>query len=1728
MTEHQSSFDTTALIDTRKERVSVHDVPFFANDENQQPVPLDEFFRDNQEIVQVTRELIADAKRFVPVEADEDMNGEEYKLRVIEELIKRIQWRGDYIQGTDRLFSHLEDQDLEHTDLILTALEAQANEIRKSLGESNVPDTVSMKRLIQSEAEAILIAATQPEQELPKPPEPEQETEALTDIDEAPIVESSRTPEAPEPPLQTHFNFAVVAIPDRAVQDRRRAAAHSFNNNVNRRSRRDRVVSAVSETIGKLPIPIVNRVASRVTRGIGNALSHPVQVVWQNNLAKDVFEQEHVRFATSLETTIKAHTDSSVPIAITEELIDIALKHAQDARAQQSRGRRTWNRLSDSVKAVTGAAQTSEQEMAREWLERQLRLPATQRNRELQRVISQTYDEQTALAERFATPVPQGMDIERANIAGSIIRPELNERRTRLAKGSVAEQRTNLELKKLIARYSKGEITDTESLVHQINRFIETEFIRNLPAADRRAFNSPEVANNIILLAEEIKKDWEKYSKTDSAGLSAWDKVHFDVYVGRAEWRGPRGPVERGWLTNWLTKRLADNPTVLNRATGGAFALFKDSTIVPVVAYGGAWVSATLFGVGRTGARIAGGLVSSFGLAGLRRSGIDLARTGRRGIEGGTVHDVTLRSFESAYGRRFDNPEIQQVLVEQTPADEMTRNILRDSIRIQTDQDAVRLLTVLADARAKLHLTDLSDTRELLYKTQNYIRYTEGQDNQESLELRRAIHNGVLAVEAYASNHSDFLNKYGGRVFSGMPTEYYHRIQMRRPIQREDMGMLERFTLIREAQLRFSSTDERRMRRWLQRTLRLPQSEIDSMMSGIHPFFAEQITRENSLRRKEARIQQLRAVQLAESVVDSAAATGVMIPVVALASELPDMASHTIHGASTRGMSGLGEYVTHWREVMQGEASPETSLQRAVLAAREWWNRPQVAVPVEQAPVAGSGHDVVVSGTRIDLDPVTHKYDMIALGPDGNPILDAHGKPILLIDNGQVDPVTGKVTADYIHPDITIQEYAPTEALTGQAAVEHWLKLSTKIDKIKWWVHNPKIEQHLYDSTSESASGMRTIEFRLSDVGVAHQGTESIDVGQLVKDNKIAFALTLPGHLHEPIIIDASSGVVHNGVLKLDPDDYSHFVKVGSEVRAIGDIARDLVKQQELSKFPTGNLGTDVLHREPLLHLSDAHKSGHVQAVYIENHNGQVIEHSFSTIRAGGTVEIGGGPAASTPDIVLPNGMTIHIDNTQAVPFLQRIPAGFAPLQRAAGRLSDLALAAMPFGGHRNMDRSTSAQGPRSEREHRNLIENIIDARREYALAMEKVERNINRQQNLREVSRLRAELAIMQDKLRRSTYNQGVERRPAAPPPEIPPSDPGETPPPPIRPNGPPSSSTMQGISDAELIASIERERNTRPEQRPTPREQVPLSRDLSTATLERYHEVLGDKAKPVDNHEWQTEFDMQIVPQIRKLLQEGYASMNQTQRESRAWKLTDVISDALWTVNKSIITRRESAQIADVILERIMRGEITLADLPEETTSESQFHIKQPSIVSQTPETHNQFNPPDMSEIPDWLREEEIPPPDKLPPSSNKTESPLYPDDQWFQQLPTINGAQLKIDGPEVEGRTGGEICMVGDKRIPYEVNEGIFGFVNIRRLSADTPEAGIMYKSEFMNCDVIHRVPGNGGVSIAPDNDAYMIIGDAVYKYEEGGKFKPVEGEDLQHIQKRINVALKMGYE
>jgi len=112
-------------------------------------------------------------------------------------------------------------------------------------------------------------------------------------------------------------------------------------------------------------------------------------------------------------------------------------------------------------------------------------------------------------------------------------------------------------------------------------------------------------------------------------------------------------------------------------------------------------------------------------------------------------------------------------------ADEIEKRISVESL---SEAQAQGLIVMLAEIRAKMRLTDLSGEREMNFKTQNYFEFTEGNENQEYGRLRGVFQEGLVKI--INSGHNDLYDKFDD------------------------------YTDLVEAQLRFTSADDRRIRRF--------------------------------------------------------------------------------------------------------------------------------------------------------------------------------------------------------------------------------------------------------------------------------------------------------------------------------------------------------------------------------------------------------------------------------------------------------------------------------------------------------------------------------------------------------------------------------------------------------------------------------------------------------------------------------------------------------------------------------------------------------------------------------------------------------------------------------------------------------------------------------------------------------------------------------------------------
>lgn len=770
--------------------------------------------------------------------------------------------------------------------------------------------TSSVKKPEEGEGES--------EEKLPPAPTTEKEEE-----EEKPSVPQAPVPApVPEEPPPSELILGAAALYDRRVQNVYQLADHSFAHDLQR-----------------MPVPRIARIPlfGPVLWGI----RHPIKLVWQNGLARTVFKQQHIRFVSDMEDIAKQTSDRSVPVEITPQLIDKALDQGRQERRQQRFWKRAAWSVSDYAKGLTGIGQTSEQIFARRWLTDQAQKQPDQRDATLQSVTQRTMQEQTELGQRYAR-LPEGMTVGQANRL--VLAQDAGETRHDLPENLQAE--ANRRVKAILERYAnpnaQNRFTADEALVTAVNQYLLSDFRNSLPPDLQKEFSAPEVASNIVNLARTVRDNWQRYQEQETAnGQTRWENLQIKVLFGKGEWGGVRGKAKEGFLTERLTRRLAERRSLRGEGIlAGAVALAQDAATYGGAYTGGWLLSGAAFGSSSL-ARAAGGVGGTALVSYIKEAGIDLSRFGRAGFKGRYQKEVEQHSREMARGRGIPqtarirqevNPVLVDRIIASTTAEQLQQRI--DSPDL-SEQQARQLLADLAQLDAKMRLTDMSGGRKLNFKTQNYIQFTEGAENEEYNRLRGALLNGIEKLQAYSDANKQFLNG------------------------QQQMEVFDKYSALAEAQLRVTSTDAQ-VRQWLGREGGFNQQEVDNMMQEIFPNMNMAVQKEQSLQRKEqilANLRFRRGVAMAgRTIVGGAVATGVYgIPV----SEGIELVKE-----------GPVQYAQDWAKVLKGEipihpnASGQleadlTPLQHGILWAEQKANL--VSLP--------GGGDVRIDGIVMKLEP---------------------------------------------------------------------------------------------------------------------------------------------------------------------------------------------------------------------------------------------------------------------------------------------------------------------------------------------------------------------------------------------------------------------------------------------------------------------------------------------------------------------------------------------------------------------------------------------------------------------------------------------------------------------------------------------------------------------------------------------------------------------------------------
>ncbi len=803
-----------------------------------------------------------------------------------------------------------------------------------------VPEKIRYKRFIQGGEEDLeepsppatppTIDRVRPGGTIPniEPAPPPDEGEPRPPVEEPPTPEPApvKTEEPPPEPLQLNPTIGVGALHDRQAQEIVEIGKYGF-----------------AHDLAQIPMS-----KSRIRR-LFTYIRHPMRFFWQNAIARRPAEQQWIRWAADMEHIAKgvdlktgqpSPVYQTIPIELTASLAEKALTEGRALRDNKNWFRRRIWGMADISKRLFGLSQTSEQKFAKEWLEAQMKQAPAQRDAALTQVTQRTLEEQTRLGERFAE-TREGMKIEQSNRGGAIAQ-EVGETRHEVP----PEKRTevNDKIKTILARYAdpaaQNRITTDEALIVELNQYLLSDFRNSLPPNLQQELNAPEVASNILSLAQEIKKNWQRY-QTETAQVQghevkAWEALQVNVLFGRAEWGRARGKQEMGRLNEWLARRLANRNCV--QGTGmvaGALGMVTDVGMF-AGAYAGGWVSTGALVSTNAFIKSLGGVASVAGLAGLKETGLDFADKG--GIfgkkfiivKGRYQKEVEQHSREATRGRAIPQDarirqEMDAVLVKRIKA---TDTIQQFEQRLQTSanqmiQDQARqLLTELAQLDARIRLTDLSGQQTVNFKVQNYIQFTEGMENDQAKQLAKIRLDSMTQLMEYTRANPQFVPQ-GQTLFND---------------QFNANGVFDRYSALAEAQLRVGSQDAQ-VRQWLQHEGGFDQPQTDVVMQQLFPNMNMQIDQEKeSLQGKERILRGLRNRRFmstaAKTFVGGAIATGLYEGVKEVALEGSQLAREGFDGWQK--VLG-GDIPTH---MVNGHVEADlTPLQRGVLWAENFTGR---------------------------------------------------------------------------------------------------------------------------------------------------------------------------------------------------------------------------------------------------------------------------------------------------------------------------------------------------------------------------------------------------------------------------------------------------------------------------------------------------------------------------------------------------------------------------------------------------------------------------------------------------------------------------------------------------------------------------------------------------------------------------------------------------------------------
>ena len=838
-----------------------------------------------------------------------------------------------------------------------------------------------------------------PKPEPVKPPEPTPKPEPAPTPEPPPKPEPAPIPE-PEPPIvpppELAKEFNVAAVKDK--------------------SHIEQVVATDAQHVLSQDKP---------ARGFGWSLltpiTHPaefVRNVVQNTLFKGTFEARARSYCKSMMEIARskhAGLDSSIPFERLQDILDKAVTEGRQVRKKDNIFKRLGYTFYDLGSGLTGLYQNSDMRYARNWFEENGK-PLVDQAKQV------SLSEQTQLGEKFA--------LEGRN--EDIISQDLGETRYRLEELITDENvRRNFQgkIKELLGKYALKQLSD-EELLKEFNLYYHKEVFPKIPADKQKELEGIEVSSNILRLGQEMliedvmttgekKTRYQRYQdETTEDGKKKWDELELRIYLGQGKYETARGEVRLSGLEKKLIHRMVErdyklsNGLVLNSAV---------ETLKDIGIYGGAYLA------GGTGAALmfgrsafhAGGLIITPLMAGARE-GILVSRKGKLyGLRGKSVTDFEQVSRELAQGRASMDkaklrPMFEKAFVDKRSASELTSPIIsllnKESLN---EAEQKQLMMEIAHAKARLHLSDLSTKKGKEFLNigrisvaQNFVGYTEGQQNQEMTTLRAAIVQGISKL-------------------SQSNPQLYARMQQAQ--------------VVHEAQLKVGSVQSK-LGRVVSVDTGLTQTDAQNIVTEFYQDLGIDTTKGKSLEKA--------AFTLAK-VVDRRAATtvafaAVVSPIIGTELKLIQMPFTELAAIHNEGFSG---WKADWNQVLSGDVplkiengnlvSDLTSAQKTVL-----WTHNTIF-----EPPPGTPHDIVIDGVKIQLPGVV-EHGHVAGNTNADALVDIRSGKVL-VDMSQtklaLNDFNGDGKAEMVFTNNAGQILTAPGMDAGQTLIQEFNKVGIKL-----------------------------------------------------------------------------------------------------------------------------------------------------------------------------------------------------------------------------------------------------------------------------------------------------------------------------------------------------------------------------------------------------------------------------------------------------------------------------------------------------------------------------------------------------------------------------------------------------------------------------------------------------------------------------------------------------------